>query len=204
MRMSRSGWALTALSAGLVALLAPGAAGLLADVGGRSFPDALMAVGSLVTLAIASWCLLVAAAVVLGGSPRLIAVLAPSMLRRTLLAGVAGALVVAPAHAGQIATPESPQHSVSGLPLPDRPGDVVVVSHTPSTGSRVAAQAVEVRRGDTLWAIAARALADDATEAEIAHATHLWHQTNRDVIGDDPDLIVPAQHLTPPIGKDLP
>ncbi|MEO6413671.1 MAG: LysM peptidoglycan-binding domain-containing protein [Pedococcus sp.] len=57
---------------------------------------------------------------------------------------------------------------------------------------------VVVHRGDTLWDIARRHLGPDATEAEVAHAWPAWHEANRTVIGDDPDLIRPGQILRPP------
>jgi nucleoid-associated protein YgaU len=57
---------------------------------------------------------------------------------------------------------------------------------------------VVVHRGDTLWDIARRHLGPDATEAEVAHAWPAWHDANRTVIGDDPDLIMPGQILRPP------
>jgi nucleoid-associated protein YgaU len=57
---------------------------------------------------------------------------------------------------------------------------------------------VIVRRGDTLWAIAQRFLPAGASEAEIARSCAEWFATNRAVIGDNPDLIVPAQRLRPP------
>ena len=200
MRLSRSGWALTALSAGLVALVAPDAALLVGDLKGPSFPDALVAVASLVALVLATWSLLAAATIVVGGSSRLVAAITPAVLRRALLAGAAGALVVGPAHAQQVAVPDAHRHSVDGLPLPDRPDAVETVRHDDVPESA----AVEVRRGDTLWAIAARSLPDGATDQQIADATTQWYRTNRAVIGADPDLIVPAQHLTPPTGKDHP
>jgi hypothetical protein len=57
---------------------------------------------------------------------------------------------------------------------------------------------VVVRRGDTLWAIAARHLGPGATAAEVAEAWPRWHEANRDVIGTDPDRLLPGQVLTPP------
>jgi nucleoid-associated protein YgaU len=57
---------------------------------------------------------------------------------------------------------------------------------------------VVVHRGDTLWAIAAATLDDDATDAEIMRVVVRWHEANRDVIGDDPDLILPGQVLRAP------
>ena len=194
---------------------------LLDRLGGSSFPAALLALGTLVALALSTWVLLVSALVLAGASSRLVGAVTPRMLRHAMLVGAAGALMIGPAHAEQAGSPDTAvRHSVSGLPLPDRPesgspralapGRVVppaapAVSSTPSaeTGAPEAG-AVEVMPGDTLWAIASRALPSDATDAQIAAATRSWHQANRAVIGDDPDLIVPAQRLVPPTTKDLP
>ncbi len=57
---------------------------------------------------------------------------------------------------------------------------------------------VTVRRGETLWAIAARHLGPSATTAEIAAAWPHWYAANRAVVGDDPDHIEPGQQLVPP------
>ena len=55
-----------------------------------------------------------------------------------------------------------------------------------------------VTRGDTLWDIAKDRLPDDASAADITAEWHRWYDANRDVIGDDPDLILPGQVLRPP------
>ena len=70
----------------------------------------------------------------------------------------------------------------------------------PSAGSSVGAEpaVVVVHRGDTLWAIAARHLGGRPTDAQIDHAWRVWYATNHDVIGPDPDLILPGQQLRPP------
>lgn len=57
---------------------------------------------------------------------------------------------------------------------------------------------VVVRRGDSLWTIAARHLGHDVTDAEVARAWPAWFEANRPVIGDDPDLLRPGQVLRPP------
>ncbi len=57
---------------------------------------------------------------------------------------------------------------------------------------------VVVHRGDTLWEIAASTLDDDASDADVLRAVTRWHEANRDVIGDDPDLILPGQVLRAP------
>lgn len=204
MRLSISGWALGGLSAVAIALLAPDAPRLVDDLGGTSFPDAALAAASLSVLGIAAWSLLVVVVVLLGASSRVVAAITPVALRRALIAGAAGALTIAPAHAEQQAAPDAAQHSVAGLSLPDRPE---AASSRPAPRAAPAAPStagqVRVRSGDTLWSIARRSLPPTASTAEIASATEAWHRANREVIGDDPDLIVPAQLLAPPSAKDL-
>jgi len=60
------------------------------------------------------------------------------------------------------------------------------------------ADGIVVHRGDTLWSIAARHLDPTATAADIDAECHRWFAANRDVIGEDPDLILPGQLLSPP------
>lgn len=59
-----------------------------------------------------------------------------------------------------------------------------------------------VTPGDSLWCIAAATLEQrgsvDPSSAEIARFWPRIYGANRDVIGDDPDLILPGQHLTLP------
>src|SRR5699024_11584841 len=57
-----------------------------------------------------------------------------------------------------------------------------------------------VQPGDTLWHVAAGALGESATDAEIAAAWPQWYQANIDIIGPDPDLIHPGQELAAPGG----
>jgi hypothetical protein len=61
--------------------------------------------------------------------------------------------------------------------------------------------AVVVLRGDTLWSIAAHHLGNSmstARAADIEAEWPRWLAANRDVIGDDADLILPGQLLRPP------
>jgi nucleoid-associated protein YgaU len=71
----------------------------------------------------------------------------------------------------------------------------------PSRAERRVADEVVVRRGDSLWDIAARHLGADASAADVAVEWPRWHQANRDVIGSDPDLLIPGQRLVPPTGS---
>jgi resuscitation-promoting factor RpfA len=86
----------------------------------------------------------------------------------------------APPPAVPVATPASPL--LTGNPRP----------------TATVEEAIVVRRGDTLWHIAARHLGSTVTPAEVATEWPRWWHANRDVIGDDPDLILPGQILRPP------
>jgi nucleoid-associated protein YgaU len=60
------------------------------------------------------------------------------------------------------------------------------------------APTVAVQAGDTLWDLAADALGGTPTDADVAAAWPRWHEANRDVIGADPDVLLPGQVLTVP------
>lgn len=60
---------------------------------------------------------------------------------------------------------------------------------------------VVVRRGDTLWDLVQRHLGPDANDAEVAAELPHWHEANRDVIGHDPDLLLPGQVLQAPAAE---
>lgn len=55
-----------------------------------------------------------------------------------------------------------------------------------------------VRRGDTLWDVAARHLGSDATAADIAREWPRWYAANHAEIGPDPGLLHPGQVLHAP------
>ncbi|AXT85711.1 hypothetical protein C6I20_11270 [Aeromicrobium sp. A1-2] len=193
--VSRVGWALASLAAVSFAALGPDARGLLTDFGRASFPDTLLAIGSLVQLGLSTWVLAVVALTLVRTPAPILRRVAPHLFRRALLAGTAGALAVAPASADRASAPdEAPARDIVGLRVPDRP----TIEPLPA---RVA-EPIVVRAGDTLWAIAAGTLPDDAATADVARACARWYAVNRDVIGADPNLIFPAQHLIPPAGKD--
>jgi hypothetical protein len=60
-----------------------------------------------------------------------------------------------------------------------------------------------VVRGDCLWDIAADRLQEASGQppsaAAVAGAVSAWWRQNRAVVGDDPDLLLPGQVLTPPV-----
>jgi hypothetical protein len=74
--------------------------------------------------------------------------------------------------------------------------DVSVVAAPALRGDEAAP--VVVRRGDTLWAIAARQLGPGATDADIAEQWPRWWRANQARIGDDPDRLLPGQVLVAP------
>ena len=76
--------------------------------------------------------------------------------------------------------------------LPERPASRTIPS------DRTARTGVVVLRGDTLWSIAAHHLGPAATPADIEAEWHRWLAANLDVIGDDPNLLLPGQRLSPP------
>ncbi|WEV79632.1 hypothetical protein O9K63_07565 [Janibacter cremeus] len=57
---------------------------------------------------------------------------------------------------------------------------------------------VVVRRGDSLWSVAAAHLGPAATDVEIAREWPRWHEANHALIGDDPHVLLPGTQLTPP------
>lgn len=82
------------------------------------------------------------------------------------------------------------------------PAAAVALSATaaPVAGTGATPRTVVVRPGDCLWDIAATYLAPGGGDAEIATAWPLLYAANRDVIGPDPDLILPGQVLVLPEG----
>jgi nucleoid-associated protein YgaU len=63
---------------------------------------------------------------------------------------------------------------------------------------------VIVRAGDSLWSIAAAQLSDDATARQIDATWRAWYRANRDVIGPNPNLVIPGQILQAPQPTDAP
>jgi nucleoid-associated protein YgaU len=84
---------------------------------------------------------------------------------------------------------------LEGLPLPDRPSGT---SPPSSTTRDHHSDTVVVRRGDTLWSIAASAIGDNPSTAAIARSWPDWYAANRAVIGNDPDFLLPGTVLEAP------
>jgi nucleoid-associated protein YgaU len=114
----------------------------------------------------------------------------------TPIAGVALTVAAPPAMASPAGTvpdwPAAPSPAPAP-PVPDWPADAV--APVPD-GAHV------VVRGNCLWHIAADRLQEQAgsrpSDGEIAEAVHAWWTANSDVIGPDPDRLLPGQVLLPP------
>lgn len=159
-------------------------------------------------------------------TPALVRRAAATMVGAGLGVGLAGGSLGGglTAYAGDGARPVSSASSATTAPVPslvpdlDRPADplpgwtpdrpapvrppaspsgVHLVATVPVAGRAVVDEVV-VRRGDTLWDIAARHLGPGATAAEVAAEWPRWHRANGEGIGPRPDHILPGQRLRPP------
>lgn len=206
MRLSPTGYAIVAISGLSLGALGPEAAAAARDVSGIDFDRSLAAGATLLLVALSIWalaCIALSLASERAAAARVLArLITPRFVRRALFLGAAGALAIGPASAVHDAGQGAPapaksvtSQSLDGLHLPDRPvGTTTVVSAATTPGPRV----ITVRRGDSLWSIAARDLGPEANNAEIAEATKRWHDVNHAVIGIDPNVIFPHQQLTSP------
>jgi LysM domain len=95
---------------------------------------------------------------------------------------------------GGVPDRNGPDHPTPDQQAPDRQAGVQHASAAPERRTGPAATVVVVAPGDTLWDIAARR-SPGASAHQIAQRWQAIYTANRAVIGDDPDLIEPGQHL---------
>lgn len=149
------------------------------------------------------------------------------LARRALVAACGVAMLAAPATAHAAATtsvvtteraPGGNQgdhanrraHPLDGLRLPERaegrstgPRGGTSTVDKPSTGQDAGLRnAVHVRPGDSLWAIAADHLGPTASTADVAAYWPEIYAANRSTVGTDPNLILPDQQLDLPTQED--
>jgi nucleoid-associated protein YgaU len=103
---------------------------------------------------------------------------------------VAAAIPAVPPAPAAAPVPDWPSAGDRADPVPDWP------TTRPPAGAHV------VVRGDCLWRIAESRVADAAgrspTDREVLDAVQAWWSANAEVIGPDPDLLLPGQVLRPP------
>lgn len=177
-------------------LTSPGAPTVpAAELAGERVADTLL----LVTAALWGYAVLVLAATALAaalpGTAPLARRIAPPAARALAAAALGLGLGAHPAAAADRDEPAPAGVSVlDGLPLPDRPFGRAGGARPPGGPT----ESVRVRPGDTLWDLAAARLPAGADPAAIDQAWRAWWAANRNVVGSNPDLLVPGQRLTPP------
>jgi nucleoid-associated protein YgaU len=125
------------------------------------------------------------------------------------LAGVAVTAMAQPAAAAPGAAvpdwPRGPEVPTEPAPAPapaPEPADPLVPDWPPDLTAAAADGSHVVVRGDCLWHIASARLAAASgtrpTDGEVARAVHAWWVANAEVIGPDPDVLLPGQVLRAP------
>jgi resuscitation-promoting factor RpfA len=206
-------------------LLVWGTRGSVAAVrdGAPTFDDLLTLLTAAVAWAVLAWVAVVLAITALTCLPGVVghaatglaARVTPLAVRRAArlavgLAVASGPVAVAvpamalPTPASVSTQTVSGEGAAPGLPGIGRPGHAAAEAvgsatavESPTPRRRRDASVV-VTRGDCLWDIAAGSLGPGASDAEIAAEWPRWYDTNRDVVGGDPDLIQPGMVLRPP------
>jgi nucleoid-associated protein YgaU len=123
--------------------------------------------------------------------------------------GVAAPVVTTVTDLGPSAVAAVPAAGVPDWPAAPSPGVSATTAATdpvpdwPGASSAPGDEASHVVvRGDCLWHIAATWLREQSgwppTDGEIARAVHDWWSVNADVIGPDPDRLLPGQLLRAP------
>lgn len=195
--------------------LSPG--GWTGWIAGQRPDETIAAVAGLAAYAVVAWLsvgLLAAAAGRLPGAmgrraQRVAEALTPVALRRLTAAAMGAALGLggaAPAQADTDpagldwpAATATATPATAAAPRAARASAVPPVPTGPTPrADRQPATEVTVRPGDCLWTIAAQHLPGAPTAAQIADSWPRWYEANRDVIGPEPDLVLPGQRLTPP------
>lgn len=193
-------WAVVTTAAAATVATVPGAwrtAG--ATTGPAAVADLLVAVCT-TGLAIAlAWLWAITTATVtslLAGSPR-----AGGGATRRLVLAACGAAVLAGTSVPATASGGDGPELLVGLALPERAVAPPVVHHTPARAARpaVGPATYVVLAGDSLWSIA-RSHPQHATTVDQRWRA-IW-AANHDVVGDDPDLILPGQALRLPAMHD--
>lgn len=122
---------------------------------------------------------------------------AATLLERTTARGAVAALV-GTAAASAAAVTSAPAALAAPAPGADERPALLPTAVGPGSARTPAPEVHVVRRGESLWSIARDHLGPQATDAQVARAWPRWWAANRRVVGPDPSLIVPGQHLRVP------
>ena len=105
----------------------------------------------------------------------------------------------APADAPAGDTTDAPTPaSALASPRSDRDSSTTDLRAVEAPPAMAATTGVVVQPGDSLWSIAAAQLPGDAAAARIDAAWRDWYRANRDIIGPNPNLVIPGQVLYAP------
>lgn len=114
---------------------------------------------------------------------------------RRLVLVACGAAVLAGTGVPALASGGDGNELLVGLTLPDRAVAPPRVHRVPEPSRPSPSGTYVVRPGDSLWSIAMDHPDDSGS---VDHRWRAIWRTNRDVVGDDPDLIIPGQALRLP------
>ena len=105
----------------------------------------------------------------------------------------------APASPAPAAPVPAPAPALAPTPTSTAPTSPAPSSAAPAPRPETTRRStVVVRPGDSLWELAERSLPAPVSDADRAAEWPRWWAANRDVIGDDPDVLRPGQHLVAP------
>lgn len=99
---------------------------------------------------------------------------------------------------GPAASPPADDADADAALAPSAPAGTSAGAERPAPAGELP-QLVVVEHGDSLWSISAELLGPEVSDpADIARAWPLLHETNQDLIGEDPGLLLPGQELVIP------
>lgn len=170
--------------------------------GSGAIDDLLIRVAAVVLLAGTGWLWVLATVVILEALhapvPESIGRRVPAQVRRLVLLACGCVLVASVPALGSAADPEDPPERLSGLPMPDRAALPPRLAGSRGAGPPPDRAEVVVVPGDSLWQITAETLGEEADAATIAATWPELYRRNRELIGVDPDLILPGTRLLLP------
>ena len=141
------------------------------------------------------------------------------LTRRIVFGAAAASLIATPATAATLPSSldvHTQQASASALfgaeanddvtwgAVDNHPENPQPASHESASDDASTESVLVVSQGDCLWALSARLLGEEATDAEITQAWQLLYEQNRQTIGANPNLIFPGTTLTVPDALSTP